>query len=513
MDHDWRSSLLADAWIAMFSFAARHSRLVFVIATRLLLTALPLVVLTTVAGCEAPVRGPVRVIAIGPAPAITNPNRDLLGPASAMLLEGVAQGLVRFDASGEIEPGLAQSWIVSDDGRRYTFRLRRAQWSGGQPVTAAQVVARLQATTSRASRNPLKPALGAIAEVEAMTDQVLEIRLISPRPNFLQLLAQPEMALIVNGQGTGPYRAGTGNAGWMRMVPPAPEDDETEPAAAADILLTAADAAEAIAAFSSQDADLVTGGTIGAAPLLAAADLPDARTVFDPVEGMFGLIVTDPVGPLSDPRFRAALAMAIDREAIAARFAGTGFQPRSSLIAPAIAELGAPALPDWAGAPLPARRQTASEIVAGAPKLIGPLRIAVSEGLGYRIVFAHLRRDWRAIGVDVERVAVGAPAQLRLIDEVAPAELASWYLRHFTCDQSPICDAQANVFIEAARTAATSADRREMLAQADRALTAAAVYVPIGTPVRWSLRSQRLNGVRANRFSRHNPTELIADRN
>ena len=95
------------------------------------------------------------------------PICEPLDPPSAFLIEAVAQGLVRFDAAGEIEPALAQSWIVSDDGLRYTFRLRRAQWADGGRVTAEQVAARLRAALSRASRNPLKPVLGAIDDDRA----------------------------------------------------------------------------------------------------------------------------------------------------------------------------------------------------------------------------------------------------------------------------------------------------------------------------------------------------------
>ena len=58
----------------------------------------------------------------------------------------------------------------------------------------------------RASRNPLKDTLGAVEEVVAMTDRVIEIRLRAPRPNLLQLLAQPEFGLIREGQGTGPFQ-------------------------------------------------------------------------------------------------------------------------------------------------------------------------------------------------------------------------------------------------------------------------------------------------------------------
>jgi hypothetical protein len=131
-------------------------------------------------------------------------------------------GLVRFEASGQIEPALAQRWIVSNDGLRYTFRLANAQWSNGGRVTAAQVVARLRAAMGPASRNRVKPILGAIDEVEAMTDDVLEITLKAPRPRFLDLLAQPEMAIIRNGQGSGPYRALARADGSIRLTPPIP---------------------------------------------------------------------------------------------------------------------------------------------------------------------------------------------------------------------------------------------------------------------------------------------------
>ena len=41
-----------------------------------------------------------------------------------------------------------------------------------------------------------------------MTDRVIEIRLMAPRPNLLQLLAQPEFALVRDGQGSGPFQLG-----------------------------------------------------------------------------------------------------------------------------------------------------------------------------------------------------------------------------------------------------------------------------------------------------------------
>ena len=100
-------------------------------------------------GCGGADRGPIRISAIGSPPHLLNPNLRPLDPPAAMLAEASAQGLVRFDAAGEIEPALAQSWIVSDDGLRYTFRLRRAAWvDGGSRVTAAPADSASTRTTS-----------------------------------------------------------------------------------------------------------------------------------------------------------------------------------------------------------------------------------------------------------------------------------------------------------------------------------------------------------------------------
>jgi peptide/nickel transport system substrate-binding protein len=470
-----------------------------------------LAALLALPGCDRPESGPIRVVAVGAPPTLVNPNREAVGPASALLLESVAQGLVRFDASGEIEPALAQSWIVSDDGLRYTFRLRPAVWTRGEPVTARQVVERLKATMARNSRNALKPVLGAIDQIEAMTDRVLEIRLKSLRPNFLQLLAQPEMAILANDGGSGPYRIGGGEDGAVRLVAPLPDEEEaTAEAASPEILLMAQNAPGALARFTLGDADLVTGGTVGDLPYLVAADLPNGQAVFDPVRGLFGLTFARGDGLLGEARFRQALSMSIDRESLLGRFPVPGLQPRTSTLPPGVGEVPQPAFPEWNNAPLAARRAFAARTVAelaedGPPRL----RVAVPDGPGYRTVFAHIRRDWRFIGVEAVRVAANAEADLRLIDEVAPADLAPWYLRHFLCGTSPVCDDNASLLIGTARTVATPAERQALLAQADASLTAIAAYIPIGPPVRWSVRNGRLNGFRANVFARHAPTELI----
>jgi peptide/nickel transport system substrate-binding protein len=202
--------------------------------------------------------------------------------------------------------------------------------------------------------------------------------------------------------------------------------------------------------------------------------------------------------------------MAIDRDAIAAAFSGARLQPRLTLLPGGVEGISAPAGPPWVASPLPDRRNAAVRALAGTGGP-GRLRVSVSlpDGPGDRLLFALLRRDWAAVGVEAVRVAPGQPADLRLVDEVAPANLASWYLRHFSCDASRICDPAADSALESARTAPTQDARRTLLMQADTNLAALAPFIPLAAPVRWSLVSPRLVGFRANAFGRHPAGELL----
>lgn len=466
-------------------------------------------------GCRQSASGPIVVSAIGGSPQLANPNLEPLDPPAASLTEAVAQGLVRFDAAGQIEPALAQSWIVSDDGLRYTFRLARTEWANGNPVTAEQVEARLRATLSRSSKNPLKPLLGAVVDVQAMTESVLEIALRAPRPNLLQLLAQPEMAIIRRGEGTGPYRPEKQGDGSILLSLPQEEEEEEEAETRPEqtIILRGESAAMAVARFRNRIADLVTGGTAGELPIVRAAELPGGALRFDPASGLFGLAFMQNSGAIANPEVRRALSMAIDRAALVAALGVPDLLPRESILPTGMEELPNPSLPAWSADPLPIRREAAARIISEVEdEAPVRLRVAVPDAPGYKIVFAQLRRDWRLIGVMAEAVPPSAEADLRLVDAVAPANLATWYLRRFSCSASAVCSSEADGMLEGARSAQNGAERQARLAEADRLLVELTPFIPLTAPVRWSLVSPRLTGYQANPFARHFVGSLLAAR-
>ena len=170
--------------------------------------ALVLIALIAIApsACRNEPEGTVKVVVIGNEPKLRDPALGPLSPPDQMLLANIAQGLVRFDANGNIVAGLAERWNVSDDGLSYIFRLAATDLPNRRKLTAQQVARILKRSLSTASANPLKDTLGAVDDIVAMTDRVIEIRLKAPRPNLLALLAQPEFGVVRTGHGTGPFQ-------------------------------------------------------------------------------------------------------------------------------------------------------------------------------------------------------------------------------------------------------------------------------------------------------------------
>ena len=62
-------------------------------------------------------------------------------PMETHILRNLFEGLTVRDPKGNVAPGAAESWAVSEDGLTYRFKLRaNARWSNGDAVNAADFV-------------------------------------------------------------------------------------------------------------------------------------------------------------------------------------------------------------------------------------------------------------------------------------------------------------------------------------------------------------------------------------
>jgi ABC-type transport system substrate-binding protein len=132
----------------MTTYLNQSRILTFLITFLFLLTACQPKAESTPAATEQPTMPPTQAPAVNEAspvatesPTAINPNITL-DPAltqdadSLMVSQYVYEGLVSLDASGNPQPALAESWVVSDDQLDYIFKLRaNAAFSDGTPVT------------------------------------------------------------------------------------------------------------------------------------------------------------------------------------------------------------------------------------------------------------------------------------------------------------------------------------------------------------------------------------------
>ncbi len=466
-------------------------------------------------GCDRrPDTGAVVVSAIGDPPTLADASRVALDAPARLMMDSTAQGLVRFDAAGQIEPGLAERWIVIDGGMSYIFRLREGDWGDGSPVTAEQVVAMLDRQIRPASRNPLAPFLTAIDEIVVMTPQVIEVRLARPRPDLLKLFAQPELALLrlTPWGGTGPFRvAQHGRTPLLRPAfdpGQADPDDQRETKPQEDVRLIGERAARAIARFANRDSDLVSGGSFVDWPLLAGADITPATIRIDPAVGLFGLAIVRRDGFLADAGNRAAISQAIDRTAVTSAVA-PAWDVADRILPDTLDSAALPQVPGWTLLTQDERRVAARQRVAAWTQAPVRLRIALPAGPGATLLYAQVAASLMAIGIVPTRVAMTAEADLKLVDAVAPYDSARWYL----AAACVVCGQAAQAALEAAREAPTLAERGVRIAAADAAMNEDVAFIPLARPLRWSLVATRLRQWQPNTRAWHPLNRLRADTN
>jgi peptide/nickel transport system substrate-binding protein/oligopeptide transport system substrate-binding protein len=458
------------------------------------------------AGCGTSV-APVVAVAVIDAEAGPFASGVRLSASGQLVRSATAAGLVGLDEQGRAVPGLADRWIVTDDGLSYIFRLRDGTWPDGTELSAESVREGLRQALVALRGTPLGSEFADIDEIRAMTGQVIEIRLARPAPDLLQMLAQPELGVLHGGRGGGPMNLRREGAAAL-LAPFAPEqlglpqspDDRQR---ARSIRLNAVSGSVAVRLFAAGKADVVLNGRFADYPLAIGAGGVGQRLLrLDPAPGLFGLVVTHGGGFLALPENREALGLAIDRDALASALAVSGWTATTRIVAPGSAgDLGTIA-ERWSGLSHPQRQSEAAARVdrwTAQHREPASLRLALPGGPGADALFERLHADFDAIGVALGRVAESQDAELRLIDLVARYPRAEWYLAQLSCMAARgLCSASADARLADARAAADPAQRGAMLAEAEAELTAANVYIPLGAPIRWTLVRDGLTGFAVN---------------
>jgi len=482
------------------AFLSRTSR-------RILAAAMPL----ALAACGPGDDSVVSMVTIGAPSSLFETGVRLSAPAQ-IVRNATVEGLVGFDQEGRVIPALADRWIVTDDGLSYIFRLRDGTWPDGSNITAESARKSLRATIASLKDTALGLDLAEVTEIRAMAGRVIEIRLASPRPNLLQLLAQPELGMTWKGKGSGPMKLKRdGDVAVLTPISPeklglpAVEDWESR---VRTVRLRALPPNEALMVFNRGDADLLLGGRIEDFPLASAQGISRGTIRLDPVTGLFGLSISNARGFLETPGNREAIAMTVDREGLISAFGVGGWLPTTRIVAPGVEDDLGTIGERWSQVPLAERRAEAARRVArwqgGEGGTAPKLKVALPGGPGGDMLFDRLARDFAAVGMQLSRAAKPAEADLRLVDVVARYPRTGWFLNQLSCKaRRGLCSARADERAKEARSAPTQAGRAALFAEAEAELTTANVFIPFGQPIRWSLVRGDVTGFATNRWGLH----------
>lgn len=472
------------------------------------------------AACSGGDDGVVDVALIGSEDAAFTDSLRL--SAGAQHIRAATQsGLVALNGRGEVVPALAERWVPTDEGQSFFFRLREGTWPDGSELTATTARTALLSAIAQLEGTSLGQDLALIDEVRAMTDRVLEVRLSAPEPYLLQLLAQPELALRHGGGGTGPMlleRTDTGALLTFR-----PPDERGQPMRedwqedVRDIDVHVADAQSAINLFDDGEAAVVLGGDIGGLPMVDTGPLSTGTLRVDTTFGLFGILVRRAEGVLADAGVREGIAMAIDRERLIADFNIGGWVPTTRPVSPGLPGDTGLVTERWDGQLMADRRSTARLRVRGWRARSGEgdisqpavMTIAMNDGPGWDMLFNNLALQLAEIDIRLERADERATADLLFVDRIARYPAPRWFLNQFHCSlRIGLCSEEVDALVAEAVGQSDPAQRAQLMAQAEAELTLENVYIPIGSPLRWSLVRGSVDGFIANANAFHPLPEL-----
>lgn len=274
-----------------------------------------------------------------------------------------------MDRNLQIVPGMAKTWTISPDGIVYTFKLRDAKWSDGQPVKAADFVFAWQRATDPATaaeyayqmaylKNANEITAGTAAPdtlgVKAIDDKTLEVTLASPCAYFINLTGFPTYFPLREDVVSKDPTGWSTSAATFVSNGPYKLQDWTHDASitmvkndnywnASTVLpkelkfVLMSNANTILASFKTgeiQYADIVPPEEI---PALKA----DGSLNIAPMLGIRYFNFNNEKAPFTDVRVRQAITLAIDRNYIAETVLQDGSLPAGAMVPPSIPDAAA----------------------------------------------------------------------------------------------------------------------------------------------------------------------------
>ncbi|MBX9461959.1 MAG: ABC transporter substrate-binding protein [Aquamicrobium sp.] len=259
------------------------------------------------------------------------PHLDPTAGAAAAIKEvgyaNIFEGITRIGPDGAVQPGLAESWEISDDGKVYTFKLRTGvKFHDGADFSAEDVKFSIDRAMAEDSVNPQKGLYSAIEKVEVVDPATVVVTLKHPQGAFLWNMGWGEAAIVspasADGNkekpiGTGPFKFENWAKGSSITLVKNPDYWGEEVALDKAEFRIIPDAAAAVPALLSGDVHAFSNMPAGDALPQIESD-PRFKVVIGSTEGETVLATNNKKEPFDKLEVRQAIAHALNRDEIIA---------------------------------------------------------------------------------------------------------------------------------------------------------------------------------------------------
>ncbi len=338
--------------------------------------------------------------------------------ASIRIAADMFEGLTRFNADGKAEAGLAADWVISADGKTWSFRLRDGlKFSDGTALTAQVFPAAFARINDKDSGSPHGGLFSVIDSVTAPDAQSVIIKLKNPFPELPALLAHPAMAALPFHRITKLGEKWTADrplvtSGAYRLIDWKLNQQlrlEANPGWHNGRPVTAKLIWRPMDNMNSSMRLLLAGGAhIGsdyppARHHWLKAEYPDLVHSY-PYLGTYYFAFNTRKPPFDDARVRRALSMAIDRDWLARKMVDAGNEPAWGLLPKSLGS-GAIYKPDWADWPQAKRLAAARRLLSEAgydPKRPLSFEIRFNSSTEHRRAAVAMATMWRELGVEAK---------------------------------------------------------------------------------------------------------------
>jgi len=257
-------------------------------------------------------------------PPMLDPTAGAAEAIDVVVYQNVFEGLTRIDQTGAVQPDLAESWTISDDGLTYRFKLREGvTFHDGTGFDAEDVKFTFERILAPDSVNAQKALYAPIAAVTVIDPLTVELKLSRPDGLFLFNLGRGDAVIVAPESaannasepiGTGPFAFVQWDRGSRVILERYEPYWGEKPALTKASYIFISDTATMTNALLAGDID----GTNNFAPeaLAVFEGNPQFKVLVGSTEGETILATNNRKPPFDNLKVRQAMAHALNRQEI-----------------------------------------------------------------------------------------------------------------------------------------------------------------------------------------------------